>query len=88
MQLVPAAIPRDCADGFHGAFWRRPTACLDPRVRAGISVFAAFAADDVDRAVDTLKADLPSSAWQARHADLLGLSQLHLGSFAVIAQLS
>jgi hypothetical protein len=37
-------------------------------------VFAAFAADDVDRAVDTLKADLPSGAWQARHADLLGLS--------------
>ncbi len=85
VQLVPAAIPHDCADGFYGAFWRRP---LDPRVRAGISVFAALAAADVDRAVDALEADLRSGAWQARNADLLGLSELHLGYYAVIAELS
>lgn len=88
VRLVPAAIPHDCADGFYGAFWRRPTAYMDPRVRAGISVFAALAAADVDRAVDTLKADLRSGVWHARNADLLGLSELHLGYFAVIAQLS
>ena len=67
MRLAPAPVPRDCADGFYGAFWRRPTAYLDPRVRAGISVFAALSAGDVDRAVETLDADLRSGAWQKRH---------------------
>jgi SAM-dependent methyltransferase len=32
-------VPHDCQDGFFRAFWRRPHAYLDPRVRAGISVF-------------------------------------------------
>jgi SAM-dependent methyltransferase len=87
VRLAPAPIPHDCADGFYGAFWRRPTAYLDPRVRAGISVFARLAAADVDRAIDALDADLRSGAWQERHADLLALSELHLGHYAVVAEL-
>jgi SAM-dependent methyltransferase len=34
------AIPHDCVDGFLAAYWRRPEAYLDPKVRAGISGFA------------------------------------------------
>jgi SAM-dependent methyltransferase len=88
VRLVAAPIPHDCADGFYGAFWRRPTAYLDPSVRAGISVFATLAAVDVDRGVGALEADLRRGAWQARHADLLAFSELHLGYYAVIAELS
>jgi hypothetical protein len=50
-------------------------------------VFARLAAADVDRAIDALDADLRSGAWQERHADLLALSELHLGHYAVVAEL-
>jgi SAM-dependent methyltransferase len=85
--LTPLPIPHDCVDGFYGAFWRRPRAYLDPRVRAGISVFWNVAAEHVDRAVDALGTDLASGAWERRHADLLGLTELHLGFYVVVAEL-
>jgi SAM-dependent methyltransferase len=88
VRLVAAPIPHDCTDGFYGAFWRRPRAYLDARVRAGISVFAALAVDAVDRAVHSLDADLRSGAWDARHRDLVDLPELHLGYSVVIAELS
>src|SRR5207237_2053698 len=37
---VAVPVPWDCRDGFYHAFWRRPEAYLDERVRAGISVLA------------------------------------------------
>jgi SAM-dependent methyltransferase len=73
VRLVAAPIPHDCMDGFYGAFWRNPNAYLNAHVRAGISVFAAVAAADVNRAVQALGADLRSGAWGARHLDLLRL---------------
>jgi SAM-dependent methyltransferase len=88
VRLIAAPIPHDCVDGFYGAFWRRPEAYLDAHVRAGISVFAALDANDVDRAVQALGADLRSGAWGSRHRDLLELPELHLGLFVVIAELS
>src|SRR5687767_12858898 len=39
-RIEPVPIPHDCLDGFFHAYWRRPEAYLDPRVRAGISAFA------------------------------------------------
>ena len=33
-------IPADCSDGFLGAYWRRPTAYLDPPGTSAISTFA------------------------------------------------
>src|SRR5262249_33582328 len=38
VEVVP--VPHDCTDGFLGAYWRRPHAYLDPRLRAAISTFA------------------------------------------------
>jgi SAM-dependent methyltransferase len=43
-EVLTLPIPHDCADGFLGAFWRRPEAYLDPGVRAGMSVCSAMAA--------------------------------------------
>jgi SAM-dependent methyltransferase len=36
-RVVPVPIPRDCVDGFLDAYWARPEAYLEERVRAGIS---------------------------------------------------
>jgi hypothetical protein len=77
--IVPVPVPADCTDGFLGAFWRRPEAYLDPRVRAAISVFARVPPGEVDACVRALRADLESGAWRERHADLLGLDELDLG---------
>jgi len=58
------AIPHDCVDGFLAAYWRRPEAYLDPKVRAGISAFALLDQDAVSRGVARLEADLESGAWE------------------------
>jgi hypothetical protein len=87
IRLVPVALPHDCRDGFYGAFWRRPAAYLEPRVRRGISVFARLDARDVERGLARLSGDLRSGAWEDRHADLLELEELDLGYRIVIAEL-
>src|SRR5690606_29431657 len=33
-------VPKDCVDGFLGAYWSRPHAYLEPAVRSGMSVFS------------------------------------------------
>jgi hypothetical protein len=37
---VTVPIPADCRDGFLGAYWKRPSAYLDPAVRESISTFS------------------------------------------------
>ncbi len=88
LKLLPVPIPHDCSDRFYGAFWRRPAAYLRPEVRAGISVFQRLAGHEVDRAVEQLRADLDSGAWDDRHRALAPLPELHLGYYVVIAELN
>jgi SAM-dependent methyltransferase len=77
IEVVP--IPHDCRDGFFHAYWRRPEAYLEPRVRAGISVFARLAPEEVEDGLARLKADLESGEWGRRNAGLLELEELDLG---------
>jgi SAM-dependent methyltransferase len=70
------AIAHDCVDGFLAAYWRRPEAYLDPRVRAGISGFALLDPDVVTRGVARLKADLESGQWEERFGHLRQLEAL------------
>ncbi len=83
VEAVP--VPHDCADGFMGAWWRRPEAYLDARVRASISVFARLAAAEVEDCVARLAQELASGAWHARHGDLLALDALDLGYRLLVA---
>jgi SAM-dependent methyltransferase len=76
-EVVP--IPHDCLDGFFHAYWRRPHAYLDPRVRAGISVFAQLDPGCMEDGLARLRADLDSGQWQRRHAGLLELDELDGG---------
>jgi SAM-dependent methyltransferase len=85
-RIEPVPIPHDCRDGFLSAYWRRPHAYLDPRVRNGISVFRLLPEPEVDRAVEQLRADLESGAWARRNADLIELEELDLGYRMIIAE--
>jgi SAM-dependent methyltransferase len=77
IEAVP--VPADCRDGFLYAYWRRPRAYLDQRVRDGISVFRLMPPGEVEAAIAALRADLESGEWERRNADILSLDELDLG---------
>lgn len=77
-------VPRDCVDGFLGAYWARPEAYLDPAVRAGISSFSHPGAEP---GLERLRTDLASGAWHARHGHLLAMDSLDIGYRLVVAHL-
>ena len=77
-------IPADCADGFLGAYWRRPHAYLDAAVRASISSLATVDSDN--HQLGRLRADLESGRWKQRYGHLLELSTLDIGYCVVTAQ--
>ena len=85
IQKVP--IPYDCADGFGGAYWRRPHAYLDAEVRAGISMLALAAEPELREGLSRLSTDLATGAWTDRHTDLLDKAQLDLGYRLVVSDL-
>jgi SAM-dependent methyltransferase len=81
IEAVP--IPHDCTDGFLCAYWRRPAAYLDPKVRAAMSSFHLIG--DCSEGLARLEADLTSGAWAKRHSGLLELEELDLGYRLVVA---
>src|SRR6478672_8581358 len=76
----PVLVPWDCVDGFFEAYWRRPEAYLDERVRRGISVFAAVGSDVEQRAVHSIREDIASGRWAARNRELVDLDEADLGA--------
>ena len=87
LRVDPIPLPHDCRDGFYGAYWRRPEAYLDARVRAGISIFARLSQAHVRDAIERLGEDLRTGRWHARHGDLHSLDELDLGYRLVVAEL-
>jgi hypothetical protein len=86
-RIVPVAIPSDCRDGFYHAYWRRPEAYLDARVRAGISVFSRIDETETAAMLSRLRADLASGAWRERYGELLEVEAVDLGYRLVVAEL-
>jgi SAM-dependent methyltransferase len=76
-EVVP--IPWDCADGLFEAFWRRPDAYLDDRVRRGMSVWTKVGRDSEQRVVHRLRNDLATGQWAERNGDILQLEAADLG---------
>ncbi|MFN7418487.1 MAG: class I SAM-dependent methyltransferase [Alphaproteobacteria bacterium] len=68
VRITPLAIPHDCTDGFLYAYWRRPEAYLDARIRSGSSSFRALA--DTGAGLERLRADLESGEWDRRYGGL------------------
>jgi len=77
VRIDPVLIPCDCVDGFLYAYWRRPSAYLDPRLRAGSSSF--WALDDTAQGLAKLARDLETGAWEERYGDLLQREELDQG---------
>jgi SAM-dependent methyltransferase len=73
--IIP--IPHDCTDGFLAAYWQRPAAYLDPKIRAAISCF--WALDNVSGAMAKLADDLDSGAWGRRYSELHDLDECDFG---------
>jgi SAM-dependent methyltransferase len=78
-RVEPVIIPWNCADGFYEAYWRRPEAYLDEKVRGGISIWARVGPDAEERAVRRLREDLASGQWADRNRDLITLDGADLG---------
>jgi hypothetical protein len=78
-------IPRDCADGFFEAYWRRPEAYLDDHVRRGVSVWARVGPDVEQQVVRSLRDDLVSGQWAERNRDLVALDAAELGLRLLVA---
>jgi SAM-dependent methyltransferase len=83
VHIVPVPIPHDCTDGFLCAYWGRPAAYLDPRVRAAMSSF--WSLGDVSPALQRLRDDLDSGEWARRHARLIELDELDCGYRLLVA---
>ncbi|MFC3574754.1 class I SAM-dependent methyltransferase [Streptomyces yaanensis] len=86
-RLEPVLVPHDCTDGFGAAYWRRPHAYLDPRVRAGISLFAQTGEDVITPGLTRLADDLTTGRWQARHPELLTLETIDVGYRLLVTDL-
>jgi SAM-dependent methyltransferase len=83
VRISPVPVPHDCTDGFLTAYWRRPAAYLDPRIRAAMSSF--WVLGDVSDALSRLQRDIESGAWAELHSDLLDLDDYDCGYRLVVA---
>jgi SAM-dependent methyltransferase len=86
IDVVPVLIPADCRDGFLGAYWRRPSAYLDPLVRQCISIFSKIAAPEMEAGLTRLRIDIESGAWAKRYAAIADKDALDLGYRLVIGR--
>lgn len=84
VRIEPVPIPHDCTDGFLAAYWRRPAAYLDERVRSAISSF--WMIGDVSPALERLERDLASGAWHQRYQALLEREHCDCGYRLVISE--
>jgi SAM-dependent methyltransferase len=83
VKVAPVPIPHDCTDGFLYAYWKRPSAYLDSRLRTGSSSF--WLIKDAQEGLDRLKLDLESGIWERRYADLLQLDDYEAGYRVVVS---
>jgi SAM-dependent methyltransferase len=84
IDVRPLPIPADCVDGFLGAFWQRPEAYLDAKVRAGISTFGRLGS--IGSQLKHLERDLMSGDWERRNGELRHQSELDVGYRLVLAE--
>ncbi len=83
--VIPLPLPWDFTDGVFPAYWRRPAAYLDPRVRRACSALAQTNPDAVERGIHRLRQDLHSGRWHEQHRDLLDLDQWDAGFRLIVS---
>jgi SAM-dependent methyltransferase len=87
IQVSPVPIHHDCQDGFLAAYWRRPHAYLDARVRANMSAFHLPGAERLLGGLRRLAEDLRTGHWHRHNADILERDELDLGYRLIVADL-
>lgn len=81
--VEPVLVPHDCTDGFLYAYWRRPAAYLDPRIRKGSSSF--WKIEQAEAGFKRLADDLASGAWEQRYGTLLAGDSYDAGYRLVVS---
>lgn len=79
----PLLVPHDCEDGFLYAYWRRPEAYLDPRIRSGSSSF--WTIGNAETGLRRLSDDIQTGDWDRRYGHLRTLEEYDAGYRLVIA---
>ncbi len=87
VKLEPVPLPHDCEDGFLAAYWRRPRAYLDERIRAGMSIFHLRGAGRLLDGLELLAEDLQTGRWEERYHDILEHEELDLGYRLLVTEL-
>ncbi|TCP43400.1 methyltransferase family protein [Tamaricihabitans halophyticus] len=83
--VTPVPVPWDHNDGVFPAYWRRPAAYLDDRVRRSCSALAQTDPQAVERGLRRLRADLDSGRWYDRHRALFALDEWDAGFRLIVA---
>ena len=77
VQRIAVPIPHDCTDGMLCAYWRRPAAYLDPKVRRSMSSF--WKIGDVTEPLRRLENDLQSGEWERKYFHFLDQESCDFG---------
>ena len=85
VKISPLQIPSDCQDGFLAAFWKRPEAYLNSKVRQSMSPFSKI--KNLSEGLQKLEDDLTSGAWAKNNQAILGLSSLDVGYRVISARI-
>ena len=83
VEISEVPIPAECTDGFLCAYWQRPEAYLDEKIRTAISSF--WKIGDLTEGLARLEADLDSGRWEDRYGQLRGLQTLDCGYRLVVS---
>ena len=83
VEVSAVPIPAQCTDGFLCAYWQRPEAYLDEKVRAAMSSF--WKIGDLSEGLARLEADLSSGRWESRNGHLKSLDALDCGYRLVVS---
>ncbi len=77
VEVSAVPIPHDCSDGFLYAYWRRPSAYLDPRITAAMSSF--WVVDKISEGLRKLESDLATDNWAQQYSELLNFDEYDVG---------
>ena len=82
---ISIPVPLDCKDGFQEAFYGRPEAFLDKRVRQSQSAWGFISDDQQEIMIKRLKDDLDSGAWDRKYGHYRKQKLLHCALRLVVS---
>jgi SAM-dependent methyltransferase len=88
LSIGTVPVPADCTDGFCIAFWSRPEAILDPRLRQASSIWHLLPVAVVEEGLTRLHRDLESGEWDRRFGRLRKHAALDVGLRIAVSELT